>query len=103
MVFHFPKAWLETMKTDPDSLTKKHRELVHSDALRVLSHVQRLSDDWLINTLMIEGCDVPFKYRRRQRYKSLKDQRVNLTYYPATETVAGFEMEVMNVVRVKIA
>jgi hypothetical protein len=26
-----------------------------------------------------------------------------LTYYPDTETVAGIEMEVMNVVRIKIA
>ena len=91
------------MKSDPDKLTKKHRELVQSDGLRVNSHVQREADDWYINTLMIEGCDVPFKYRRKQRYKNLKGQRVNLTYYPSSETVAGFEMEVMNIVRIKIS
>jgi hypothetical protein len=36
-------------------------------------------------------------------YKNIKGQRVNLTYYPTTESVAGIEMEVMNVVRIKIA
>ncbi len=91
------------MKSDPDKLISKHRELVHSDARRVTSHVQRESGDWFINTLMIEGCDVPFKYRRKQRYKNLKGQRVNITYYPASESVAGIAMEVMNIVRIRIA
>ena len=71
--------------------------------MKITSHVQRKSGDWIINTLMLEGYDVPFKYKRQQEYKNLKGQRVNLTYYPATETVAGFEMEVMNVVRVKVS
>ena len=39
----------------------------------------------------------------KEKYKCIKGQRVNLTYYPDTETVAGIEMEVMTVVRIKIA
>ncbi|WP_455200513.1 hypothetical protein [Kaarinaea lacus] len=48
------------MKTDPDKLLKKHKKLVHSEMLKVTSHVQRQEGDWIINTLMIEGYDVPF-------------------------------------------
>lgn len=71
--------------------------------MKVVSHVQRESGEWFINTLMIEACEVPFKYKRKKPYKNLTGQRVNLTYYGSTEDVAGFEMEVMNVVRIKIA
>ena len=73
--------------------------------MKVVSHVQRQEKDseWIINTLMIDGCDVPFKYKRNKPYKNIKGARVNLTYYPATENVAGFDMEVMKVVRIKIA
>ena len=95
--------WKNMMSDEPESLLKKHRELVHSDMQKVVSHVQREEGEWFINTLMIEGYDVPFKYKRKQRYKGVKGQRVNLTYYPGTELVAGFQMEVMTVVRVKIA
>lgn len=91
------------MKSDPDKLLKKHRNLIQSDGRKVTSHVQRESGDWFINTLMIEGCDVPFKYNRKQLYKNLKGQRVNLTYYAATESIAGFDMEIMNIVRIKVS
>lgn len=91
------------MKSDPDKLLKKHKDLVHSEMLKVESHVQRQEDDWIINTLMIEGYDVPFKYKRRKKYKKMKGARVNLTYYPDVEIVAGMEFEIMRVVRVKIA
>lgn len=91
------------MKSSPEKLLKKHQQLTHSDMMKVTSHVQRNSDDWVLNTLMIDGYDVPFKYKRTRLYKNLKGQRVNLTYYPDTEMVAGMEFEVMNVVRVKIA
>lgn len=91
------------MKSNPEKLLKKHTKLVHSEHQKVLSHVQREAGEWFINTLMLEGCAVPFRYKRKKRYKSLQGQRVNLTYYPDTETVAGFAMEVMSVVRVKIA
>ncbi len=91
------------MSSSVEKMLKQHRELVQSDNMKVLSHVQRQAGEWLINTLMVEGCDVPFKYRRQRAYRSLKGQRVNMTYYRATETVAGFEMEVMKVVRVKVS
>jgi hypothetical protein len=91
------------MKSDPEALLKKHEQLTHSELQRVTSHVQREEGEWVLNTLMIEGCDVPFKYRRTKRYKSLQGQRVNLTYYPSTEAVAGLEMEIMKVVRIKIS
>lgn len=52
---------------------------------------------------MIEGCEIPFKYKRPRKYKNLQGQRVNLTYYPSTETVAGMDFEVMNVVRIRVA
>lgn len=91
------------MKSEPEKLLKKHGQLVHSDMLKVSSHVQREASEWIINTLMIEGYDVAFKYKRKKLYKNLTGQRVNLTYYPETETVAGINIEVMNVVRIKIA
>jgi hypothetical protein len=52
---------------------------------------------------MIEGFDVPFKFKRQQQYKSLQGQRVNLSYYRDTETIAGMSMEIMKVVRIKIS
>ena len=91
------------MKTDADKLLKKHQELTHSEMQKVVSHVQRDTKEWVINTLMIDGCDVPFKFKRKQPYKNVQGQRVNLTYYPGKESVAGMELEVMNVVRIKIA
>lgn len=86
-----------------DGLLKTHRKLVHSEHVKVISHVQRDTKEWVINTLLIEDCDVPFKYKRKKMYKNIKGQRVNLTYYATNEEVAGIEMEVMNVVRIKIA
>lgn len=91
------------MASKPENLIKKHEELTHSDILKVISHVQRKDGEWIINTLMIDGYDVPFKYKRKKKYKDLKGQRVNLTYYPAIETVAGMKFEIMNVVRVRIS
>jgi len=82
-------------------LLKKHQQLNQLDMAKVLSHVQRESDDWVLNTIMLEGHDVPFKYSRKQRYKSLKGARVNLTFYPETQLVAGIEVEVMKVVRIR--
>jgi len=91
------------MKSDPDKLIKKHPQLTHTDLAKVVSHVQRDKGEWVLNTLMIDGCEVPFKYKRRKRYKNLKGQRVNLTYYPDSEIVAGMEFETMKVVRVRVA
>ena len=89
------------MKSDPDKLVKKHKDLVHSEMMKVTSHVQRKQGDWILNTLMIEGYNVPFKYKRNKPYKNLKGERVNLTYYPDVDIVAGLEFEIMNVVRIK--
>jgi hypothetical protein len=88
------------MKSEPEKLIQRHEQLVHSDLQKVLSHVQRKSGEWVINTLMIAGCDVPFRYKRKRLYKNLQGAPVNLTYYPVTEVVAGIEVEIMNVVRV---
>ena len=91
------------MKSPVDKLLKAHHELIHSDMMKVESHVQRESGEWILNTLMLENCTAPFKYKRKKRYKNLQGQRVNLTYYRAEENIAGIDMEVMNVVRVKIS
>lgn len=90
------------MKNSPEKLLKRHGPLVHSDGLKVTSHVQRNEDEWIINTLMVDGCNVPFQYKRKKMYKDLTGQVVNLTYYPASRIVAGLEFEIMNVVRVRI-
>lgn len=91
------------MQSDPDKLLKRHPKLVHSDMQKVVSHIQREEDDWLVNTLMIEGCEVPFIYKRKEKYKTLTGQRVNLTYYPDVKKVAGMDFEIMKVVRLRIA
>ena len=84
-------------------LLDKHKSLIHSENLKVVSHVQREEDDWFINTIMIDGYDVAFKYKRKQPYKSLIGCRINVTYYSHIEHVAGLEIEVMNIVRIKIS
>jgi len=91
------------MKSPAAKLLQAHKELTHSEMQKVTSHVQRKSDDWIINTLMIEGCSAPFKFKRKKPYKNLNGQRVNLTYYPDEEMVAGFELEIMSVVRIRVA
>lgn len=91
------------MKSEPEKLLKSHRELTHSEMMKVTSHVQRETPEWFINTIMVEGCEVPFRFKRKQAYKNIKGQRVNLTYYPAVEKVAGLELEIMKVVRIKIS
>jgi len=92
-----------TNKNAAQKLVKQHDKLVHSENMKVTSHVQRECDDWILNTLMLDKVDVPFKYKRKKLYQSLQGQRVNLTYYPETETIAGFNIEVMSVVRVKVS
>ena len=91
------------MQSNPEKILKKHKDTIHSDMKKVVSHVQRRQGEWLINSIMIEGCDVPFKYKRKKAYKDLKGQRINITYYPTTENVAGMSFEIMKVVRLKIS
>jgi hypothetical protein len=88
---------------EPEKLLKKHEKLTHTDMMKVVSHVQREKDGWFINTLMIDDCDAPFRYKRKKKYKNLKGQRVNLTYYPSIENVAGMDIEIMTVVRIKVS
>lgn len=90
-------------QSDPEKLIKKHQELTHSESVKVISHVQRDKDEWILNTVMIDGCEVPFKFKRKQQYQDLKGARVNITYYPVVEIVAGLDFEIMNVVRIKRA
>lgn len=92
-------------KTDVDHLLEKNSRLVHSDFQKVTSHVQReeKGTDWIINTILIDGYTVPFRFKRKKQYKNLKGARVNLTYYPITEVVAGMEMEAMKVVRIRVS
>lgn len=97
------QKYLLSMNNDADKLLQKHDSLVHSEMMKVTSHVQRDAHEWIINTVMIEGCDVPFKYKRKKKYKNLKGSMINMTYYPSIEVVAGIEMEVMNVVRIKVS
>jgi hypothetical protein len=88
-------------KSTPKKLLEKHDNLIHSEDMSVSSHVQREDEDWWMNTLMIEGYEVPFKYKRKKLYKSLQGAKVNLTYYPSSEEIAGITFEFMKVVRVK--
>jgi hypothetical protein len=91
------------LKRGVDKLLQKNRELNQLDMAKVVSHVQRKSDGWILNTIMLDGYDVPFKYRRKRAYRSLQGARVNLTYYAQTEQVAGLDFEVMKVVRIRQA
>ena len=87
--------------SDAKKLLKKHEQLNQLDGVKVLSHVQRDKDDWMLNTMMLEGYDVPFQYRRKKVYKSLAGGRVNLTYYPDSKSIAGVDFEIMHVVRIR--
>ncbi len=86
-----------------DKLLKRHQDLTHSDNVKVVSHVQREEDEWVRHTIMIENVDVPFVFKRKQRYQSLSGARVNMTYYRTAESIAGVEFEQMKVVRIKRA
>jgi hypothetical protein len=100
-LFNIMKKSSKKITSDPDKLLKKNQSLVHSDELKVASHVQRRLDDWILNTLMIKGYDVPFKFKRRKTYKNLSGASVNITYYPDSENIAGVDFEVMHVVRIR--
>jgi hypothetical protein len=89
------------VKSNADKLLKTHEKLNQLDSAKVTSHVQRENGDWVVNTLMLDGYDVPFKYNRKKKYRSLQGAPVNLTYYAQTEHVAGMEFESMKVVRIR--
>ncbi len=91
------------MTSDPDKLLKKNAQLNHLESAKVVSHVQREVDagEWIQHSLMLDAYDVPFKFRRKKGYRSLQGARVNVTYYPIIESVAGMDIEVMKVVRIR--
>ena len=91
------------MKSEVDKLLKKNERLNQLDTVKVSSHVQRMSGEWFLNTLMLQGYDVPFKYKRKKKYRDLKGASVNLTYYPDSELIAGMEFEFMKVVRIRVS
>ena len=91
------------MPTESEKLIKKHPQLTLSTDKKVASHVQRSEGEWIHNTLMIEGSDVPFKYKRKKKYKSLKGALVNLSYYSETKIIGSLEFETMKVVKVNRA
>ena len=86
---------------DVKKLLDKHEQLNQLDMVKVVSHVQRDNDDWMLNTIMLEGYDVPFQYKRKTAYKSLAGGKVNLTFYPETKSIAGVDFEIMHVVRIR--
>jgi len=88
---------------DAKQLIEQHKKLVHTENIKVVSHVQREVDDWYLNTLMLDNIDVPFKYKRKKLYKNLQGARVNITYYTDNENIAGFDLEVMKIVRIKLS
>ncbi len=89
------------MKSPVDSTLQKHQELVHCALMQVNSHVQRFNGECVLNTLMMDGYDCPFKYCRDYKYQNLEGKQVELSYYPAIELIAGLEVDIMKVVQIK--
>ena len=87
--------------SETKKLLTKHQQLNQLDMAKVTSHVQREKGDWVLNTVVLEGYDVPFQYNRKKAYKNLTGARVNLTFYPVTKTIAGADFEIMKVVRIR--
>jgi len=96
-------SFTERERLEPElaKLLQKHPELTQSTSQKVTSHVQREEDDWIVHTLLIEGTDVPFYFKRKKHYKSLQGARVNITYYPDPTEIAGMEFERFKIVRIK--
>ncbi|MCK8045402.1 hypothetical protein MSG37_10925 [Shewanella sp. 1CM18E] len=89
------------MKSNVDKMLVKHDQLIHSEGVKVCSHTQRMKDDWVLHTIMIDNCDTPFTFKRTKKYKSLSGASVNMTYYADKQGIAGFEMDIFKVVRIK--
>lgn len=87
----------------PDEITlQKHNQQIHCELMQVTSHVQRFNGEYMLNTLTMDGYDCPFKYSRKDKYRNLKGKRVDLSFYPSIEVIAGFEVEIMKVVHIKV-
>lgn len=90
------------MNTLVENRLQQHDQLVHGELMQVASHVQRFNGECMINTLMMDGYDSPFKYGRKNKCRNLKGKQVDLSYYPSTEVIADFEMKIMKVVQIKV-
>lgn len=84
-------------------LLAEHDNLTHSTMQKVVSHVQRREGDWILNTVLIEGQEIPFKYKRRRKYKSLKGASVDIIYYPDVETIARMDFPYMKVIKISLS
>lgn len=89
------------MKSPVEIMLQKHSQLVHCELMQVTSHVQRFDGECILNILMLDGYDCAFKYCRKYKYRNLKGKRVNLSYYPTIEVIAGFDVDIMKVVQIK--
>jgi len=64
------------MRTDAKKLVETHNNLNHSQLVKVASHIQRKQGEWILHTLMVEGCDATLEvkscgfYSLRTRYRS---------------------------------
>jgi hypothetical protein len=90
------------MKSPVDTMLQKHNQPVRCELMQVASHVQRFNGECMLNTLIMDGYDCPFKYCRKYKYQNLKGKRVALSYYPTIEIIAGFEVGIMKVVQIKV-
>ncbi len=91
----------KTVRADRKALHQKQPQLLEALEQKVVSHTQRNEPDWVVHTLMLEGCDSPFQFRRPRGYRSLVGARVNLSYYIETQELAGEAFQIMRVVRVR--
>ncbi len=89
--------------TRSETSQRKQPALLEAREQKVSSHTQRPDGDWVLHTLMLEGIDTPFQFRRPKGYRSLQGARVNLSYYIETRKLAGENFEVMKVVRIRRA
>ncbi|MFT6987667.1 MAG: hypothetical protein ACJAT7_003525 [Psychromonas sp.] len=90
------------MNSPVKSILQKHNQLIHCELMQVASHVQRFNGECMLNTLMMDGFDCPFKYCRKSKYRNLKGKQVDISYYPTIEVIADFEVEIMKVVQIKV-
>lgn len=96
-------VWGKKMLKSLKKLLEENDQLIHSKMKKVESHVQRQVGTWFHNTVLIEDSEIPFKYKRQKKYKSLKGARVDIIYYPNKETIAGIEFEYMKVIKINLS
>lgn len=60
------------MKSSLDKMLANHNKLIHTEGVKITSHTQREVEEWVQHTVMIEGCDVPFKFKRPKNFDALR-------------------------------